>query len=188
MTGRDGKGNHWYQRRDGDEDIFFIAQPNGRSHFLYFKNGKFLRRENPVEGAVELEESGEDVPLISAVYEPYESWLTHRDYLHWFTAPEKRGRFVLSLGEVRDWATVKVNGKVAARLWCEPYSCDITSLVRPGKNEICVEVISTLYNRLVHEASFPEPKRTIWALGGPKAGADFKKAGHCGPVRLTVAH
>ena len=40
FTGRDGKGGvHWYQRHDGDEDIFFIAEPYGTSCFMYFRPG-----------------------------------------------------------------------------------------------------------------------------------------------------
>ena len=49
MTGRDGKGNHWYQRRDGDADIFFIAQPDGVSYFMYFRGGELVKIVNPVD-------------------------------------------------------------------------------------------------------------------------------------------
>ena len=195
MTGRDGKGNHWYQRRDGDEDIFFIAQPNGISYFMYLKNGEFVKIVNPVDGSSKTPDeivirkgNGPDseVPLVSAEYEPYEPWVTQREYLHWFAAPEKKGKLMLSLGEVHDWATVKVNGTVAARLWCEPYACDITPFEKSGRNEIRVEVVSTLRNTLIHEASLAPSERTTWVLGGPKAGAPLVDAGLYGPVTLEV--
>ena len=197
MTGRDGKGNHWYQRRDGDADIFFIAQPDGVSYFMYFRGGELVKIVNPVDrsewSAAEIfalpvlgASPAQEVPLAAAGRKPYEPQAIVRRYEYAFTAPEGKGKLMLSLGAVHDWATVKVNGRKAARLWCEPYRCDITEFIKDGKNEIEIEVTSTIHNRLVLDAAKPEAKRTTWALGGPKAGAPLAEAGLCGPVTLKV--
>ena len=197
LTGRDGKGVHWYQRRDGDEDIFFVAQPDGQSRFMYCRGGKLVKKVNPVDGSTVAPEDDvirkrpgpptertDELALIMPASKRYEPWATHREYTYVFNldgnpaSGEKNGRLVFDLfGGVHDWATVWVNGREAARLWCEPYRCDIAPYVRSGKNEIRVEVVSTLYNTLVHEASLPPSERTTWVLGGPKAGAPFAPVG-----------
>ena len=92
---------------------------------------------------------------------------------------------ILALGDVRHWATVKVNGREAARLWCAPYACDIAPFAKAGRNEIEIDVVTTWYNTLVHEASLPETERTTWTLAGPKEHAPLHPAGLLGPVELT---
>ena len=198
LAGLDGKGNHWYQRRDGDEDIVFLAHPDGCSRLMYFKGGELVKIVNPVDrsetAAAEALACPEDVllpardvPLVAAeCCKPCEPQATVRKYGYAFTAPEGRGELVLSLGKVCHWATVRVNGKEAARLWCEPYNCDITEFTRGGKNEIEVEVTSTIYNQLVLDAAKPEAERTTWTLCGPKADAPLADAGLYGPVTLKV--
>lgn len=59
------------------------------------------------------------------------------------------GRIYLSMGEVRDIATVSVNGKLAGTLWHSPYTIDITDCVNKGENRIEIEVINMWHNRLV---------------------------------------
>ena len=196
LAGLDGKGKHWCQRRDGDEDIFFIAESNGVSRFMYFRDGKLVKVVNPVDRSEQTAAEigaesvlgaspAREVPLVAAEFEPYESQATERAYLYTFTAPEGTGELRLSLGEVRDWATVFVNGAEVARLWCEPYECDISKFVRPGPNEIKVAVTSTIYNQLVVDAAKPEAERATWTLCGPKAGSPLAKAGLYDEVTLT---
>ena len=84
---------------------------------------------------------------------------------------------ILNLGKVRDWATVYINGKKAVDLWCEPYSCDITPFLEGGRADIRVEVTSTWYNALVHDASLPEEERMTWTKNGPKPGSPYHDAG-----------
>ncbi|PGH37602.1 MAG: hypothetical protein CRN43_20220, partial [Candidatus Nephrothrix sp. EaCA] len=54
----------------------------------------------------------------------------------------------LDLGEVRDVAEVFVNGKSAGILWKKPYSVDITKLVKPGENDLKIEIVNLWINRL----------------------------------------
>lgn len=55
-------------------------------------------------------------------------------------------RVILDPGEVHDCCRIVVNGEeVAVRLW-PPFQVDITSAVKPGRNEITVEVANSLVN------------------------------------------
>ena len=110
---------------------------------------------------------------------------TQKTYAFAFERPEGNAVF-LDLGKVCHWATVRVNGKEAERLWCEPYCCDITMFLKDGENAVEVEVTSTLHNTLVREASLPPSERKTWVLGRTKADAPRTDAGLYGPVTLKV--
>lgn len=56
---------------------------------------------------------------------------------------------VLDLGEVRDIAVVKVNGKECGTLWKLPYRTDISEAVKEGENTLEVTVVNPWHNRLV---------------------------------------
>lgn len=79
------------------------------------------------------------------------------------------GRLVLDLGEVDATCEVSVNGCTPVVLICKPYSLDITPYVHPGRNNISVQVYSSLSN---HYSTIPSPYR-----GTPRAGL-------IGPVRI----
>ena len=190
LCGLDGKGVHWYQRRDGDEDIFFTARKSGESAFSYFRNGKHVKTidavtRQPVRSAKE----GGTVTEIKP--EPVgdsasDRGATLRAYACAFEVPAGGGRCELDLGDVRHWATVSVNGREAARLWCPPYACDISGFVKPGENKLRVEVTTTIYNRLAIDAGKPENERTTWTLCGPGKGAPLHESGLLGPVTLRI--
>jgi hypothetical protein len=55
-------------------------------------------------------------------------------------------------GPVRDAAEVFVNGKSSGVVWHPPYILDLTSLVKPGKNELRIVVGNTAINSLAGRA------------------------------------
>ena len=98
-------------------------------------------------------------------------------------------RVLLNLGEVKDWASVFVDGRKVADLWCAPYSCDITPFVREGAvSQIRVEVVSTWYNALVDDARKPEGQRSTWTKFGPDKDAPFHRSGLFGSAEINYIH
>lgn len=183
----------WYQRRDGEEDVFLVVLPNGETEFVVVKDG--VRRVlDPVTGTEReawrddaVETSGDPVELKPC--EDYPAYATERVYEGIFASPAGPGRVaVLSLGRVRDWAEVEVNGKQVATLWCEPYACDIGFALTTAENKIRVTVTSTWHNRLVVDAALPASERKTWTIEGPSQTHKLREAGLLGPVRLTIRH
>ena len=188
----------WYQRRDGDEDIFFIVE--GRdSYFLRIRNvdgatSPLRHRYDPVTGDV-LDvsriqapgaASGKVVPVALEPVRDYEPWAVCRIY-EGIIGAIGPCRAALDLGKVCDWATVYVNGKKAAELWCEPYRCDVTAHLKPGsENAVRVEVTSTWYNALVRDASLPEESRSTWTKCGPGKNSPYRDAGLLGKALLDI--
>ncbi len=61
-------------------------------------------------------------------------------------------RVYLDLGRVRFVAEVYVNGRSVGILWKPPFRVDVTDAVRPGRNELVIEVANAWSNRLVGDA------------------------------------
>lgn len=94
-------------------------------------------------------------------------------------------RIMLDLGEVRDLATVKLNGRELGALWLAPWQVDITSAVKPGANTLEVEVINPWNNRLVGDAALPpEQRHSTILLPTVKSNTPLLPAGLLGPVAL----
>ena len=64
----------------------------------------------------------------------------------------------LDLGQVREVATVIVDGKPVATLWHPPFRTRIDAALHPGKNSIAVEVSNLWANRLIGDSQ-PGAKR-----------------------------
>ncbi|MDH7599826.1 MAG: glycosyl hydrolase [Sedimentisphaerales bacterium] len=52
---------------------------------------------------------------------------------------------------IKDAAVVYVNGTRAGAVWCPPYSLDITDLVRPGINELRIDVANRAVNYMAKD-------------------------------------
>lgn len=70
-------------------------------------------------------------------------------------------RLMLDLGDVRNLARVKVNDTTFDELWKPPFKCDVTSAIKPGLNQLQVEVVNVWANRLVGDEQ--EPEDVEWA-------------------------
>lgn len=62
--------------------------------------------------------------------------------------PAAADEWMLSLGDVRESARVRINGKEVATLWAVPYRCNIGNYLHPGKNILEVEVTNLPANRI----------------------------------------
>jgi hypothetical protein len=103
--------------------------------------------------------------------------------------PDLKLRTLLDLGEVRDLATVRVNGQPLGTLWLPPYQVDITSALKPGENQLEVEVVNPWNNRLLGDAALPPGQRRTYlqAPGAFKKNAPLLPAGWLGPAVLRHA-
>ena len=143
----------------------------------------------PVEGAWTI--TFPDIPTLSA--DTLFSWPDHSDPdIRYFSGtaryrtsvemprrecpPGAAARIILSLGNVKEMAKVKVNGHEMPILWKAPYECDVTDALVSGKNEIEIEVTNLWPNRMIGDELEPddlewsEPLIYDYAPGKPRAG------------------
>ncbi|MFA5816259.1 MAG: glycosyl hydrolase [Bacteroidales bacterium] len=59
---------------------------------------------------------------------------------------------ILDLGDVKEIAVVKINGVTVDTLWKQPYITSVSKFVKPGKNQIDIDVTNLWHNRLVGDA------------------------------------
>lgn len=99
----------------------------------------------------------------------------------------------LDLGDIRDVAEIFINGKSAGILWKKPYQVNISQLVRPGINDLKIEIVNMWSNRLTGDmllspkdrfckTNQPYMKTEVW----PGGDEPFKlqTAGLLGPVTI----
>jgi hypothetical protein len=93
-------------------------------------------------------------------------------------------------GPVREAAIVHVNGTRAGSVWSPPYTLDVTALLRPGRNQIRIEVANLAIN---HKAGQPLPNYRLLNLRYGERFTDQEMdkitpqpAGILGPVRLIA--
>lgn len=74
-------------------------------------------------------------------------------------AMHRTGRLFLDLGEVKNVAEVRLNGKKLGILWCAPWRVEITEAVKPTGNVLEVDVINLWPNRVIGDLNQPKEKR-----------------------------
>ncbi len=106
-------------------------------------------------------------------------------YSQEFEASEGSARHVVALSK---WfgavAKVEVNGQPAGVIYRDPWECDVTAAIRPGKNRVSVTVVGTLKNTLGPHHGRP-PLGRAWPgmfeaspESGPPPGADYATVGY----------
>ncbi|HRP54929.1 glycosyl hydrolase [Agriterribacter sp.] len=68
----------------------------------------------------------------------------------------KKARMVLDLGEVKNLARVRLNGKDLGVVWAAPWQVDITGIVKQKGNELEIEVANLWANRLIGDEQLPD--------------------------------
>ncbi|MGQ7947306.1 glycosyl hydrolase [Flavobacterium sp. WC2509] len=56
-------------------------------------------------------------------------------------------------------ARVLINGTAVSTVWCSPWEADITEYIKKGENTLEIQVVNSLNNRMVGDASLPQEKR-----------------------------
>ena len=113
------------------------------------------------------------------------------------TADQAAGKAWLQLGTVAALAQVRLNGKDLGIVWTAPWQAELTGALKPGKNELEIEVTNTWANRLVGDAALPpeqritksnlqyeKGKRTLKSYQGFASGDELQPSGLQGPVRI----
>ena len=136
----------------------------------------------------------------------------HATYVRTFTSDRLADgeRVTLDLGDVREIATVKLNGRDLGTLWFAPFRVDITEALEVGTNRLEVTVVNCWPNRMIGDArtrkagKVSEPRRgnvPEWVLAGKAesgnglytwtnwwdawpAESELHPAGLLGPVRF----
>ncbi len=91
----------------------------------------------------------------------------------------------LDLGQVRELAEVKVNGRSCGITWAPPFRVDISRALNPGSNQLEIEVVNFWPNRIIGDQSLPEAERlTRTNIRQLTAKTALMPSGLLGPVRL----
>ena len=94
-------------------------------------------------------------------------------------------RIWLDLGNVKNLAQVRMNGKDLGIVWKAPFQVDVTKALKPGTNRLEVKVTNLWVNRLIGDAQPDTPtKYTFTTQAFYKADSPLRPSGLLGPVRL----
>jgi alpha-L-rhamnosidase len=103
----------------------------------------------------------------------------------WSRPAGKPGRVWLDVGRVANLAEVTVNGVDCGVAWTPPYRVDVTAALRPGANDLAIDVTNTWANRLIGDHGLPPGKRTSFMQAPYRLdGRPLLEAGLLGPVSL----
>ncbi len=96
-------------------------------------------------------------------------------------------KLFLDLGNVRELAEVKVNGKSCGIVWAPPFEVDVTDAVKPGTNRLEIEVINFWPNRIIGDAGLPLGQRlTRTNIRKLTTNTALMESGLLGPVTLRL--
>jgi hypothetical protein len=92
----------------------------------------------------------------------------------------------LSLGSVKNLASVALNGRDLGTVWCAPWRVRIPDgLLRERGNELTVRVANLWVNRLIGDAGLPPERRLTQTTRNPyKPDAPLQPSGLLGPVTI----
>jgi hypothetical protein len=212
VTGSIDRCRKW-SIRDGRTEVQFFLPANG-SKFVVLRHPTTLRMSSPdvipagpqvstqtLEGPWTVKfDAGLGGPSAPVTFDTLQDWskghdssicyysgtAVYRKSFNWH--PKKipaHGRVLLHLNEVKNIASVRLNGIDCGVAWTWPYDVDLSKAVRAGANELEIEVTNTWANRLTGDHSLPEGKRVTWTTAPYHLDGKLLPAGLLGPVQIT---
>lgn len=112
-------------------------------------------------------------------------------YLNKFkvTKLEKGKKVIINLGKFTGMAKVTLNGVYAGGVWTDPFTLDITKLVKKGVNELKIEVVNNWMNRLIGDLRLPLEQRKTWCVINPYTpDSPLQSSGLIGPIEISYAN
>jgi hypothetical protein len=108
---------------------------------------------------------------------------TLRANAQWF---KKGAQMWIDLGDVKNLAEVKVNGQSLGVVWHKPYRVDVSTALKPGDNEISIEVVNAWVNRLIGDQQPGVTTPVTFADFKPyRADSPLLESGLLGPVQVV---
>jgi hypothetical protein len=107
-------------------------------------------------------------------------------------AEQKGERLFLDLGNVKNVAEVRLNGKNLGILWCAPWRIEITNSVKPTGNTLEIDIINLWANRVVGDLNLSKDKRytkthDAFRFDMLKSDTPLLESGLLGPVRIVTS-
>jgi hypothetical protein len=181
---------------------------SGQSYFVVFRDGPRRPGTNfpelkaagelagPWEVAFDPKWGGPEKPV---TFQTLQDWTRRQEdgirhysgiaiYRKTFDAPAAsptEGQF-LDLGEVKNLAQVKLNGRDLGVVWCAPWRLALPAgLLKSSGNQVEIKVANLWPNRLIKDAGLPQEQRLTWTTWSPYKPTDrLLPSGLLGPVRL----
>lgn len=82
---------------------------------------------------------------------------------------KKSRKITLDLGQVYDTANVFINGKAVGTAWIYPFTLEVTEYLKPGLNDIRIEVANSWTNRMIADEHYPDHSEFWQENGKPVA-------------------
>src|SRR5208337_1379537 len=96
-------------------------------------------------------------------------------------------RLTLDLGDMKNLAEVRLNGKNLGILWTVPFRVDVTEAIKPAGNELAIEVVNFWPNRIIGDQFLPPEQRlTRTNIRKLTKTTPLMDSGLLGPVRLLA--
>ena len=90
----------------------------------------------------------------------------------------------IDLGQVKNIAEVRINGKLAGTCWKAPFRLEVRRLLRPGSNEIAIRVANLWVNRLIGDKQPSASPVAVTTLNPYGADSPLLESGLLGPVEI----
>ena len=98
---------------------------------------------------------------------------------------DARASLALDLGVVKEVATVRLNGRPLGTVWCPPWRVSVGDVLKPGDNQLEIDVVNLWRNRLVGDAAQPVAERVTRTTIVAAPTEPLLPSGLLGPVRLV---